>query len=142
MAVPDGMKYCPRCEVVKGHDEFHRARSQYDGLSAHCKACRAIAGRRGHFLRHYGLEPEDVEAMLVRQKWLCSICKRGIGRETAHVDHDHDTGVVRALLCFTCNSALGKFRDDPAVLRRAACYLEGDVWAPIELAPGVWTLPS
>ncbi|MFG3348805.1 endonuclease VII domain-containing protein [Streptomyces sp. NPDC048018] len=47
-----------------------------------------------------------------------------------HVDHRHGTGRVRGVLCFNCNSAIGKLGDDPDVLRRAIAYLEGNAWKP------------
>ena len=59
--------------------------------------------------------------MLAEQGGLCAIC--GVA-PAAHVDHDHETGAVRALLCFNCNGGLGQFKDDPAVLRAAAGYVE------------------
>ena len=54
-----------------------------------------------------------------------SICKRPNQRDACfHIDHDHITGVVRGLLCFNCNAALGLFSDNPEWLRIAALYLE------------------
>ena len=56
----------------------------------------------------------------------CAICG-GVndppGRRLA-IDHDHVTGQVRGLLCYRCNSAIGLFKDDVTVLRRAILYLE------------------
>nr|WP_246078449.1 endonuclease VII domain-containing protein [Modestobacter excelsi] len=59
--------------------------------------------------------------MLNDQGGLCAICREAPAEQ---VDHDHDTNAVRALLCFNCNGGLGQFRDDPAVLRAAADYVE------------------
>lgn len=59
----------------------------------------------------------------------CAICGCEGGSEDNRgdrlaVDHDHETGVVRGLLCHKCNTAIGLLRDDPEVLRRAADYLD------------------
>ena len=59
--------------------------------------------------------------MLEAQGGLCAICEEA---PADHVDHDHETGAVRALLCFNCNGGLGQFRDDATVLRAAADYVE------------------
>ena len=70
---------------------------------------------------------------------------RHLKRQTAaprHVDHCHQTGRVRGVLCFNCNSAIGKLGDDPDTLRRAIAYLEGNAWKPTLVAPGVYQLPS
>ena len=58
--------------------------------------------------------------MLAEQGGVCAICKVA---PAAHVDHDHATGAVRALLCFNCNGGLGQFKDDPDLLRAAADYV-------------------
>ncbi len=59
--------------------------------------------------------------MLVDQGGVCALCRTA---PAAHVDHDHATGGVRELLCFNCNGGLGQFKDDPALLRAAARYVE------------------
>lgn len=59
--------------------------------------------------------------MLAFQDGLCAICRTA---PAVHVDHDHETGAVRALLCFNCNGGLGQFKDDPYLLRMAAFYVE------------------
>ncbi|MFJ8004866.1 endonuclease domain-containing protein [Streptomyces fagopyri] len=61
---------------------------------------------------------------------------------SVHVDQCHRTGRVRGVLCFNCNSAIGKLGVDPDAVRRAAAYLEGSPWKPTLVAPGVYRLPS
>lgn len=69
----------------------------------------------------YGLMPEQFDALMATQQGRCAIC-----RDSAdlHVDHDHNAGHVRGLLCDRCNHGLGHFRDSPTFLRSAAEYLE------------------
>jgi hypothetical protein len=74
------------------------------------------------------------EEMYARQEGKCALCgvdgKKGWIRKGERrkgwlvVDHCHDTGRVRGLLCGDCNTALGRFGDDPARLRAAIVYLE------------------
>ena len=59
--------------------------------------------------------------MLESQDGLCAICK---SEPAVHVDHDHASGGVRALLCFNCNGGLGQFKDNPEVLHAAAYYVQ------------------
>jgi hypothetical protein len=63
----------------------------------------------------------DLDVMLLSQHGVCAICQTA---PAAHVDHNHQSGTVRGLLCFRCNAALGQLGDDPVVVRRAARYLE------------------
>ena len=73
-------------------------------------------------LRKYGVTPEQVSSMAEEQEQRCLICKK----ETVVlcVDHCHQTGVVRGLLCHACNLGIGIFQDDPQKLRDAADYIE------------------
>jgi hypothetical protein len=77
-------------------------------------------------LAEYGLTPGDFDAMLERQRYKCLGCLSPIDRVSARVDHCHDSGAVRGLLCDHCNWAIGHAKDDPMVLRRLQAYLEAD----------------
>lgn len=80
--------------------------------------------------RDYGITEADYNAMMVAQNGVCAVCGQppkpgGVkAASKLHVDHDHVTGRVRALLCLNCNNGLGHFSDDPALLRLAADYIE------------------
>ncbi|MFI9806984.1 endonuclease VII domain-containing protein [Streptomyces sp. NPDC052301] len=137
--VPAGHKLCRTCGEVKPHGEWHKNATASDGLSTRCKACRATQGRADHLKRNYGLTEAERDAMVAAQRGLCVIC---LNAPAVHVDHCHKTGKVRGVLCFNCNSAIGKLGDDPDAVRRAASYLEGNSWKPILVAPGVYQLPS
>ncbi|MDT9684101.1 endonuclease domain-containing protein [Streptomyces sp. TRM76323] len=58
------------------------------------------------------------------------------------MDHRRGAGKVRGVLCFNCNSVIGKLTDGPSVIRRAAAHVEGNSWKPTPVAPGVYQLPS
>ena len=70
----------------------------------------------------YGLSIEDYNKMLLLQKNKCAICQSEFIK-TPHVDHCHDTGKVRGLLCKVCNVSLGGF-NKPQILKSAIEYLE------------------
>jgi len=74
--------------------------------------------------RHlYGIEPEDFNQLLAKQKNRCSICRDSFSKQTPNVDHCHNTKKIRGLLCRRCNQGLGFFRDSKKFLRRAIRYL-------------------
>lgn len=75
----------------------------------------------------YGCSVQYLTDLLEKQGWLCAICGRklGFGKRGMHVDHDHETGAVRAWLCAPCNVGLGQFGDDPDLLEQALRYLKG-----------------
>jgi hypothetical protein len=91
---------------------------------------RKQAENRAQNLRKYGLTPEDYDRMLAEQGGVCAICgsppdPEGVrAASRLHPDHDHATSVNRDLLCLNCNIGVGHFRDDPALLRAAAAYIE------------------
>lgn len=81
---------------------------------------------RTHKLRkEYGITQAEYEAMVERQKGACAVCRRPPKTGRLHIDHDHDSGKVRGLLCMPCNSFLGKISEDVVILKRAVAYLTG-----------------
>lgn len=80
--------------------------------------------------RKYGITLEDYEAMHLAQGGVCAICGkpetsvfRGTPRSLS-VDHHHKTGQVRELLCFRCNSVLGKLEESPELIKKLLAYAE------------------
>lgn len=72
----------------------------------------------------YGLKPGEYGAIYLGQGQVCAICRRATGAtRKLSVDHDHKTGLVRGLLCSTCNKLLGHIRDDLETARRVVAYL-------------------
>lgn len=90
-----------------------------DGYGVYSRPCGSIRNR-------YGIGVADVERTLEARDGVCLICEK---RGPEHVDHDHETGKVRGILCFNCNQGLGNFRDDVRSLIRAVGYLmRGSSW--------------
>lgn len=133
-------KYCASCRVTSRR-ELHRAFAAAQRKDPAVKEAQRVAAaeyrrrfpekirennRRSHarpryLLRQYGLTAEQFEAMQIAQGERCAICRREA--PLLHVDHDHATNVVRALLCGPCNKGIGLFGEDPARLSAAIDYL-------------------
>lgn len=79
-------------------------------------------------LRRYGLTPERYDEILLAQGGVCAACgqpetgRNQRGPVSMAVDHDHDTGQVRGLLCMRCNRALGMLRDSADIVQALADY--------------------
>src|SRR5262249_41281101 len=143
----DDMKRCPDCGEWKPLDEFPRNKNSKDGRHAYCKPCHNARGKESkqrlyggerhyHLMRRYGISAAEFDRLLAEQGGACAICGR---EDREHVDHDHQTGKVRGILCFNCNGGLGQFSDNTERLANAIEYLEEGVSARIE-APELTTL--
>lgn len=126
-------KRCSRCARLRGTIQFHRAGAV---LRSHCRDCRAAHAAnpdrrwRNQVLRiarTYGVPFEEAWELLNQAvAGPCDGCGLDASREdqAGHVDHDHETGKVRGVLCRECNLILGLALDDPGTLRALANYLE------------------
>lgn len=103
-----------------------------------CKPCKkmrnALDGKkperkvtmRSWQLKQYGLTIEEYEEMLSAQGGVCAICGKLPDKYRLAVDHNHETGKVRGLLCIPCNRGVGIFQDSSELLINASDYLKGD----------------
>ena len=90
--------------------------------------CARREGNRRHKNRNgqpFCATFEEYAILLEAQNGVCGICKTPEGpKRRFAVDHCHKTDRVRGLLCFACNTGIGKFEDDPARMREGADYVE------------------
>jgi hypothetical protein len=121
---------CTKCKEYKLWSEFRRRKEVPSGHTSSCKACRnesySQKERDRRIQSLYDISSEDYNALLEKQNGECAICyTTNPGRADQHfcIDHDHETGRVRGLLCVSCNRALGLFQDDTTILHRASQYL-------------------
>ena len=77
--------------------------------------------RKVRLRRQYDMNIEQYDEMLEKQNYGCLVCGR---EENLHIDHCHETGRVRAILCGQCNQSLGLMGEDPNRIRGLALYAE------------------
>lgn len=139
-------RVCSKCGVRKPVDDFGiRSKGKY--RRSRCKPCesedtrlrlaqmssadrveRSEAYWRSSLIRNYGITHEEYAAILAAQGGGCGICgstKAGGRRSRLAVDHCHETGEVRGILCDNCNRALGLIGDDMDAVLNALSYLDG-----------------
>lgn len=135
---PQTSKECSRCGTLKPLSEYHKSKKIKSGYRAHCKECHKKHCREYYATSHgqeqirgaqlkkaYGISLEEYNLLLKKQDGKCAICgteECRTGKAFA-VDHCHETGEVRGLLCRPCNSALGFFNDNYDTCQKAADYL-------------------
>jgi len=93
---------------------------EYSAYGSRWVAANPDKVQRAKRKHKYGITPEQYDELVVSQTGRCRICEEGV---ELVIDHDHTTGRVRGLLCGTCNSGLGMFRDRPDILQKAIQYL-------------------
>lgn len=121
----DRLRYTgARKEATKARAMAHYRRNREARIAAATEWNKTHPEQRRatHLKRKYGLTPTEYAEMVVAQDARCGICRKA--KPSLVVDHDHDTGRVRGLLCRTCNAAIGQLGDNPKLLRRALEWLE------------------
>lgn len=112
-------------EKVKVQNAAWRAARTPEELSAYGREAYRRHRRTHHLNKKFGLSNDQYEAMVLAQDGRCALCPRTDHPEKRlAVDHDHQTGKIRALLCDRCNRGIGLLDEDAARLRASADYLE------------------
>lgn len=133
-----GFRICTKCTERKSIDQFSKRTAHRTGYKAWCKSCDSIAftahrkanldssrerERISQYKSIYGLDPELAKILANKDNRIapCPICN-----QTEHLvlDHDHQTGVVRSLICSSCNTMLGLARESIDTLYGAIMYLK------------------
>lgn len=142
------MKVCNKCRESKEASSFTVSRANPDGLQGTCRECAKVVYkayrekqktyaeeerqkvkdriRETKYKMKYGVDLEQFDRMREEQEYRCYICSShevDNRHKVLYIDHDHDTGEVRKLLCSKCNQGLGLFKDSPGLLDTAATYL-------------------
>jgi hypothetical protein len=132
-----GTKYCKGCDATKLIDEFYLRNKTSMVRHSTCKECDkrrvsaipSIVKREQALKRMYGITQQDYDKMLLEQNNQCAICgtTEPKGRHTSNyfvVDHCHNSGKVRKLLCHNCNTALGLVGDNISTIEEMIKYLQ------------------
>ncbi len=153
MSRPRTHRDCTTCGKRKLLTSFNPYYKGLYGRRPSCKVCtnryarehvkkhpafrerRLLNGRKCHLKRKYGISLEDYQAMWDAQGGLCANCHQPETRVSNYgtkdspvswlaVDHCHKTGKIRALLCFRCNTLIGKVNEDIELLKQTIHFLE------------------
>ena len=121
-------KICSKCKQEKSVGEFNKKLDTKDGLRSDCRECRKQYRqenpekiKNAELKRKYGITLEQCNAMAEEQGNACVICEQ---QKKLVVDHCHNTGIVRGLLCNDCNAAIGLLKETPEYFDNAKQYLE------------------
>jgi len=145
------MKICSNCNKLLDKSQFNISKTNKDGLYSYCKLCAKIISknwrtknkkhkaayeknwRENNREKHraikvhykYGLCEKELNSMLLEQNYSCKICgmSQSEMKKALCVDHCHETGKVRGLLCDNCNKAIGLLKDSVRLLNNAITYL-------------------
>jgi len=137
------MKVCSHCRLEKPLSEYYITKKKLksgkikESTRYICKACDRKAKRERdqrtpvqraerHLQNTYGISLDDKRQMIIDQGCKCKICPRSLSKDDlskSHVDHCHETGYIRGVLCHNCNRGIGYLKHNPEILVSATQYL-------------------
>lgn len=140
---PPDKAICNKCNIEKDINEFAKSSDRTRGFRQPCKEClqkKRRDGRKenpkwyeinkkGKLRRKYGITLDEFKEMKIIQNNQCGICgvsfdEAEFNKNFPNVDHNHETGKTRGILCTQCNSGMGFFNDNIELLEKAINYLK------------------
>jgi nitrate/TMAO reductase-like tetraheme cytochrome c subunit len=120
---------CISCNKIKDIQEFNleKTKAGNEYYRTKCKKCRNLYRVASKRQREHGMSLEEYNDLLNEQKYLCAICGTDLTQldtREVHLDHNHETGKIRGILCGHCNLGIGHFSDDISRLQSAIDYLQ------------------
>jgi hypothetical protein len=107
---------CIDCSIKEKLEKYHNENGKEIQKQRSFKA----------LLKKYGISEQEYEAERIKQNYSCKLCgdhESNQPHKRLHIDHCHETGKYRGLLCNKCNLGLGAFKDNVDVLKQAIEYL-------------------
>lgn len=131
------MKICRNCGKEQSLGCFSKDKHTKDGRCFHCKSCVSLnhkmrprpnfsaLNKRRHLKSKYNMTLEKYNQMFEDQRGVCAVCGVPAGdlKRNLAVDHNHRTGKIRGLLCFACNSLIGRIEKNPLLIPTMMKYI-------------------
>jgi hypothetical protein len=120
-------KVCKICKDEKDHSKFPKIKKGAKSYPrAFCFDCKSKANFEYDLWKNYRMRLHEYQELFKAQNGKCACCGQceASFKRQLHVDHDHETGKVRGLLCTQCNPGIGYFQDSVERLEKAVAYLK------------------
>jgi hypothetical protein len=106
---------CNLCNKWLPVDCYYADKHRSSGYQSRCKQCQMNVNSKKTRFAKYGITEEEYNRKLEEQDGLCFACQKN---NANCIDHCHDTGQIRYILCNGCNTALGYMKEDPVAIKR------------------------
>lgn len=118
--IKDNGRYCLKCGEFKDNGDFFFKKGKPRSI---CKKCYGDSDNNSRFSNR-GVTRQVFDDMIKNQLGKCAICGKILDSpKKSFIDHDHRSGVIRGILCPSCNTMIGLSNDNPDILSKAIKYL-------------------
>jgi len=121
------LRICTKCKIEKPITAFYKSNRATGVRNYQCIQCRkesynSKSATYSRIRRNYKLSKVDYEFLIKKRRGKCSLCKKKVSK--LNIDHDHQTDIVRDLICSDCNFFIGFLEKRAHLLKKAIRYLK------------------